>query len=164
MKKLFILSVFVLAGCSQTGLYSPEQQARVMSDAYLCKEATGRIAEDIQKAEIGRREIDCKKVIENKEKAKAAASKKEKKAQEERYADANRLHRQKPKIRNISDQVLADSIDQYYIVSDNGGSHTERCVYAGMVKAAAAQAKRQDYYRAWNDFAKLDCSLAEWLD
>ncbi len=164
MKRLMILSAFLLVGCAQSGIYTPEQQTRVMSDAYLCENKDDSKFSELRRVEIERRALNCKDVLENKEKALQEQDRNERLAREKQFEDADRMARKKPKISSINDQVLADSIDQYNIVRDNGGSQTDQCVYAGMVKAAAAQAKNAEFYSYWNNVAKLHCTITKWTD
>lgn len=166
MKALTVLAILLVAACTNIPM-SDEEWVTHTSDIYLCSGMKGKKPEEIRLAEINRRGIVCADVIAAHEAVQAKEAKEAKKAmkakegREKAYiAEITR----KPKIRTIEDRVLADSIDQYNIVRNNGGSNTEKCVYAGMVKAAAAQAKNSEFYRQWNDVEKLNCAIAEWVD
>ncbi|MCD2168066.1 hypothetical protein [Comamonas koreensis] len=64
-----------------------------------------------------------------------------------------------PTLEDIQRKVLADSIDQYNIVA-NGGSAMDRCVRAGLVSAAAVQAKDSAQHERWRQVEKDDCAAA----
>lgn len=166
-KHFFVFTILpILAGCAAAPL-TIEQQVSFMSDIYLCNgfSAKNPTELDLKDAEVSKRGLDCKKIVaeNNLKKARAAedaknASKIKKEQELAAQAELNR----KPKIRTIEDRVLADSIDQFNLVRNNGGSYTEQCVYAGMVKAAAAQAKNQEFYRYWNNQERLYCAIHKW--
>jgi hypothetical protein len=150
MKKIIIIFSFLfITGCAQTGLYNDEQQARVMSDWYLCKHVNEAGFEEIRTNEVIRRGINCKEVLD----------KKEARVRQERE-DYLKKFTSKPKGGGIYNKVLRDSIDQYNIARTSGGSNMDLCVQAGMVKAAALQAKNQEYYSRWNSIEQQRCSIA----
>ena len=60
---------------------------------------------------------------------------------------------------DIYQQVADDAVKQYGIVSRNG-SAIDRCVHAGMVTAAFAQAKDEARYAQWKDIERRDCRAA----
>lgn len=154
MKALTVLAILLVAGCASP--QTPEQQARLMGDLYLCENVEAGEQTEIRKAEIERRGLNCKTRIAERDAAISRVAKEERDREKAYIAIITR----KPKIRTIEDKVLADSIDQYNVVRTSGGSFMDLCVYAGMVKAAAAQAKNPEFYRTWNDYHRLDCTLA----
>lgn len=64
-----------------------------------------------------------------------------------------------PSMDDIKRQVLQDSIDQYNIVTKSG-SATDKCVHAGLVAAAAVQAKDSAAFERWKQTQHADCAAA----
>lgn len=142
MKKSMLLFTVLLTACAAQPRL---QRAEFTSDLYLCQSPNT----PENKAEINKRGIDCRVAL-NKSVNGAKFVEKEEKI----------VLQKKPEIRNISDRVLADNIDQYNIVYSSGGSYLDLCVQAGMVKAAALQAKNQEYYIHWNEIESINCTIA----
>ena len=62
-------------------------------------------------------------------------------------------------LRQVYDQVTADAIDQYKIVS-RSGSAMDKCVYAGLVAVSYLQAKDERNYKIWRGREASDCEQA----
>jgi hypothetical protein len=62
-------------------------------------------------------------------------------------------------MKGIHDQVAADAVEQYEIVSRDG-SPIDKCVHAGMVAAAYVQAKDEPNYARWKNTENLVCASA----
>lgn len=62
-------------------------------------------------------------------------------------------------MKDIHSKVVADSIEQYEITKESG-SKMESCVHAGMVAAAALQAKDREQYKKWKGIESKDCEAA----
>jgi hypothetical protein len=55
----------------------------------------------------------------------------------------------KATMQNVQNQVLEDAKRQYFISRDNGGSHIDLHVHAGLAAEAALQAHNEEAYAAW---------------
>lgn len=62
-------------------------------------------------------------------------------------------------MKDIHSKVVADSIEQYEIAKESG-SDMDACVQAGMVAAAALQAKDREEYKKWKGIESEDCEAA----
>ena len=163
MKKYLLLFPVILSGCVQphqihrTHAYD-NLSAAMLSDEVLCERVETGLGTSFENKEAASRDLKCysdHKSMHNKLVKSAAKDHRS----EEQKKEIRQAMRQKPGNGTIADQVLSDSIDQYNI-TDRSGSAMDKCVQAGMVKAAALQAKREDYYKFWSDIHKLDCLVA----
>lgn len=62
-------------------------------------------------------------------------------------------------MQNITNQVAADAVKQYWIAKRNG-TPIDICVQAGLVSAAYLQAQAESKYREWKGTQTLDCARA----
>ena len=62
-------------------------------------------------------------------------------------------------MQNITDQVAADAVKQYNIVSVQGDP-MQKCVQAGFVSAAYLQAKNDVKYNSWKAIEAGECAVA----
>jgi hypothetical protein len=53
-------------------------------------------------------------------------------------------------------RVVNDSIQQYEIAA-RSGTKVDACVHAGLVAAAAIQAKDEDLFRKWKEIERYEC-------
>lgn len=60
---------------------------------------------------------------------------------------------------DIFDKVARDAVAQYEIAK-RSGTQMDRCVHAGLVKAAFLQAKKETEFTSWNQIEKTDCAKA----
>lgn len=69
-----------------------------------------------------------------------------------------------PQMNAIEDKVLRDSIEQYNLIKQAGitnrNDRMQLCTYAGMVVAAAVQAKNAEALKEWKAIEKNDCRKA----
>jgi hypothetical protein len=59
----------------------------------------------------------------------------------------------------IQDSVANEALEQYDIAK-RSGTAMDRCVHAGIVRAAYLQAHDEDNYKKWLSIERTDCSLA----
>lgn len=59
----------------------------------------------------------------------------------------------------IKHQVAQDAVDQYNIAARQGDA-MQKCVQAGMVRAAYLQAEDEAQYNVWKSRERVDCAAA----
>jgi hypothetical protein len=59
----------------------------------------------------------------------------------------------------IQDSVANEALEQYAIAK-RSGTAMDRCVHAGIVRAAYLQAHDEDNYKKWLSVERTDCSVA----
>lgn len=163
MNKIFLLTIILLSSCASQSALTPEEEAIFMSNLYLCKDVLGNSPTEIKKKEVKKRDLNCKAIVDkekNVEREKQEQERKKEQQKQQKIETDIAMMQKRPQVITFADKVLADSIDQYIIIFNANGSYLDQCVQAGMVKAAALQAKNQFFYNYWNTKHRSICALA----